>query len=204
MLSERVLSKTGMSFHLCRLGFYMPVLSCGRLTPQLHGYSFSNIISCVPQSDHYHFKYAMLRIVGVFITIYQGEWTKPLPSSKVKHVHSARPEPRYLVGKVPSVHVFENINKSRRYELIMKSQAAWVQKSRGGGVLEGWQLDTGLRNRKEWLTIPLAEEETWIPLWHIHWVLYAHTCASNTAHSAYLNTMTPRDETEPHIWTLEC
>lgn len=121
----------------------MPVLSCGRLTPQLHGYSFSNIISCVPQSDHYHFKYAMLRIVGVFITIYQGEWTKPLPSSKVKHVHSARPEPRYLVGKVPSVHVFENINKSRRYELIMKSQAAWVQKSRGWGGGGAWGLTVG-------------------------------------------------------------
>lgn len=81
----------------------------------------------------------------------------PLPSSKVKHVHFAGLEPRYLVGKVPSVHVFENINKSHRYELIMKSQVAWVQK-RGA---EGWQLDTGLhgRVRKEWLTIPLAEDE---------------------------------------------
>lgn len=75
---------------------------------------------------------------------------------KVKHVHSARPEPRYLVGKVPSVHVFENINKSHRYELIMKSQAAWLTKV--GGLPEGWQLDTGPRgwDRKEWLTIPLA------------------------------------------------
>lgn len=71
-----------------------------------------------------------LRIVGVFITIYQGEWTKPLPSFKVKHVHSAHPEPSYLVGKVPSVHVFENINKSHRYELIMKSEY-------GEGVPEG-------------------------------------------------------------------
>lgn len=52
----------------------------------------------------------------------------PLPSSKVKHVHLACLEPRYLVGKVPSVHVFENINKSHGYELIMKSQVAWVQK----------------------------------------------------------------------------
>lgn len=123
----------------------MPVLSCGRLTEQKHGYSFSNIISRVPQSDHYHFKYvATLRIVGVFVTIYQGEWTKPLPSSKVKHVHSAGPEPRYLVGKVPSVHVFENINKSHRYELIMKSQAAWVQS--GGG---GWGLT--VRHWPPWL-----------------------------------------------------
>lgn len=91
------------------------------------------------------------------ITIYQGQWTKSLPSTKVKHVHFAGPEPSYLVGKVPSVHVFENINKSHRYELIMKSQVAGVQKGGGGG----WQLDTGLHGwvRKEWLTIPLAEDE---------------------------------------------
>lgn len=67
------------------------------------------------------------------ITIYQGQWTKSLPSTKVKHVHFAGPEPSYLVGKVPSVHVFENINKSHRYELIMKSQVAGVQKGGGGG-----------------------------------------------------------------------
>lgn len=79
--------------------------------------------------------------MGVFIAFYQGEWTKPLPSSKVKYVYSARLEPRYLVGKVPSVHVFENINKSHRYELIMKSQVAWVQKGEGGVC--AWGLTVG-------------------------------------------------------------
>lgn len=58
-------------------------------------------------------------------------------ASKVVHVTSVCPEPRCLVGKVCSVHVFENKNKSHHYEIIM-SQVAWVKKKRknerGGGA----------------------------------------------------------------------
>lgn len=63
---------------------------------------------------------------------------RPLPSSpsrasNVEHVHSACPEPKCLVGKVPSVHLSKNINKSHHYELIMKAQAACVKNGGGGG-----------------------------------------------------------------------
>lgn len=168
----------------------MPVLSCGRLTEQKHGYSFSNIISRVPQSDHYHFKYvATLRIVGVFVTIYQGEWTKPLPSSKVKHVHSAGPEPRYLVGKVPSVHVFENINKSHRYELIMKSQAAWVQSGGGGGGrlrVDSWTLASVAEIGRNDL--------------QFHWQKRRHESHSDIFIGCYVHTHVHSIRHTVHIW----
>lgn len=69
---------------------------------------------------------------------------KALPSSKVKHVDSAYPEPRCLVGKVPSVHVFENINKSHYYELIMKSQVARI-KNEGGLRVDSWKLASAVK-----------------------------------------------------------
>lgn len=40
------------------------------------------------------------------------------------------------MGKVCSVHVFENKNKSHHYEIIT-SQVAWVKKKKGGGGGEG-------------------------------------------------------------------
>lgn len=47
-------------------------------------------------------------------------------ASKLAQVNSVRLEPRRLVGKICSVHVFENINKSHRNEIIV-SQVAWVR-----------------------------------------------------------------------------
>lgn len=55
-------------------------------------------------------------------------------ASKLAQVNSVCLEPRCLVGKICSVHVFENINKSHRYEIIM-SQVAWVRGKKGKGKL---------------------------------------------------------------------
>lgn len=122
---------------------------------------------------------------------------------KVKHVHSARPEPRYLVGKVPSVHVFENINKSHRCELIMKSQAAWVTKV--GGVAWGltvghWEAEIG-RNDLQFHWQKRRHES------HpdIFIGCYMHTHVHPILHTVHVWIQWPPEMTQIHIHgPLEC
>lgn len=77
-----------------------------------------------------------MRNMGVFSADLPGrlspEASPKLPrpwASKLAHVNSVRPEPKRLVGKICSVHVFENINKSHSYEIIV-SQVAWMRKKK--------------------------------------------------------------------------
>lgn len=88
-----------------------------------------------------------MRNMGVFSADLPGrlspEASPKLPrpwASKLAHVNSVRPEPRRLVGKICSVHVFENINKSHRYEIIV-SQVAWIRRGGGGkgGEVDSWK-----------------------------------------------------------------
>lgn len=83
--------------------------------------------------------YFTMRNMGVFSADLPGrlspEASPKLPrpwASKLAHVNSVRPEPRRLVGKICSVYVFENINKSHRYEIIV-SQVAWIRREKKKG-----------------------------------------------------------------------
>lgn len=82
-----------------------------------------------------------MRNMGVFSSDLPGrlvpEASLKLPrpwASKLAQVNSVCLEPRNLVGKICSVHVFENINKSHHYEIIV-SQVAWLTEKKGQGML---------------------------------------------------------------------
>lgn len=105
----------------------------------------------------------------------------PLPwTFKVYHVHSASPEPKCLVGKVPSVHLSKNINKSHHCELITKSQVACIKKTRGVG---GWQLELASAAEICRNGLDLCWQKTWDkPLSDLFTGCYTHTYAFSTVY----------------------
>lgn len=71
-------------------------------------------------------------------------------ASKLAQVNSVRLEPSRLVGKICSVHVFENINKSHRYEII-ESQVAWVKWKKRKGEVDSWKRACAADTRRDGL-----------------------------------------------------
>lgn len=99
-----------------------------------------------------------------------------------------------MVGKVRSVHLSKNINKSHHYELIMKSQVAWVKKKmKGGPRVDSWKLASATEIGRN--VLDLCWQKTW-PLFDMFtW------CKTHPTQHTYINTITHRDNSDTNTCT---
>lgn len=97
------------------------------------------------------------------------------------------------MGKVPSVHLSKNINKSHHCELITKSQVACIKKKR-----EGWGADSW-----NWLLQLRFVEMAKIYVDRRHDISRSLTCSLGAIHThmhsaqrTYINTITHRKKSD--------